>query len=65
MASDGEHFRVAVLKGDDKYKRFVKGTNSADYGKFDADGESTLNKPTSRKRRKKQSARFRICVRNI
>ena len=40
MTSDGEHFRVAVLKGDDKYKRFVKGTNSADYGKFDADGES-------------------------
>src|SRR6476620_4938390 len=36
MASDGEHFRVAVLKGDDKYKRFVKGTNSADYGKFEA-----------------------------
>ena len=40
MASDGDHFRVAVLKGDDKYRRFVKGTNSADYGKFDADGES-------------------------
>ena len=39
MTSDGEHFRVAVLKGDDKYKRFVKGTNSADYGKFDADGD--------------------------
>src|SRR4051812_47128331 len=38
MASDGEHFRVAVLKGDDKYKRFVKGTNSADYGKLDGDG---------------------------
>ena len=37
MASDGEHFRVAVLKGDDKFKRFVKGTNSADYGKFDTD----------------------------
>lgn len=31
MASDGEHFTVAVLKGDDKYKRFVKGTNSAVY----------------------------------
>src|SRR5215204_3930539 len=40
MASDGEHFHVAVLKGDDKYKRFVKGTNSADYGKFDADGDA-------------------------
>jgi len=41
MTSDGEHFRVAVLKGDDKYKRFVKGTNSAVYGKFDADGNAT------------------------
>ena len=40
MASDGEHFRVAVLKGDDKFRRFVKGTNSADYGKFDVDGET-------------------------
>jgi hypothetical protein len=34
MASDGEHFSVAVLKGDEKYKRFVKGTNSADYGRL-------------------------------
>jgi len=41
MTSDGEHFRVAVLKGDDKYKRFVKGTNSAVYGTFDADGNAT------------------------
>ena len=41
MASDGEHFRVAVLKGDDKYKRFVKGTNNAQYGKFDADGNAS------------------------
>jgi hypothetical protein len=34
MTSDGEHFRVAVLRGDDKYKRFVKGTNSASYPKL-------------------------------
>src|SRR5215211_5885325 len=38
MASDGEHFRVAVLKGDEKYKRFVKGTNNAIYPKLDTDG---------------------------
>jgi hypothetical protein len=38
MASDGEHFSVAVLKGDDKYKRFVKGTNNAVYPKLDTDG---------------------------
>ena len=29
MTSDGENFRVAVLQGDEKYRRFVKGTNSA------------------------------------
>src|SRR5215213_4322055 len=43
MASDGEHFSVAVLKGDDRYKRFVKGTNSATYPKLDADGTSNTN----------------------
>lgn len=41
MASDGEHFSVAVLKGDEKYKRFVKGTNSADYGKLDTNANHT------------------------
>ena len=37
MASDGEQFRVAVLRGDEKYKRFVKGTNSANYPKLVVD----------------------------
>ena len=37
MASDGEHFRVAVLQGNERYKRFVKGTNSAVYPKLDAE----------------------------
>lgn len=34
MTSDGEHFRVAVLKGDEKYRRFVRGTNNASYEKL-------------------------------
>jgi hypothetical protein len=34
MASDGERFSVAMLKGDSKYRRFVKGTNSAIYPKL-------------------------------
>jgi hypothetical protein len=38
MTSDGEHFRIAVLKGDEKYRRFVKGTNNAVYPKLDMDG---------------------------
>lgn len=43
MASDGEHFTVAVLQGNEKYKRFVKGTNSAIYPKLDADGTAPAN----------------------
>lgn len=36
MTSDGETFRVAILQdgGDGKYKKFLKGTNSADYSKL-------------------------------
>src|ERR1041385_3724539 len=40
MASDGEHFSVAVLKGDERYKRFVKGTNNAVYPKLETNGAS-------------------------
>ena len=40
MSSDGEHFRIAILKGDEKYRKFVKGTNDADYAKLDMDGTS-------------------------
>src|SRR5690349_10021098 len=29
VTSDGEHFRIAILKGDDTYKKLVGGTNSA------------------------------------
>jgi hypothetical protein len=48
MTSNGETFRVAVLQGEDKYRRFVKGTNSATYEKMDMDGTpppSTAEKP--------------------
>ena len=38
MTSDGESFRVAVLEGEDKYKRFVKGTNNAAYEPLDING---------------------------
>lgn len=52
MTSDGEHFRVAVLKGDEKYRRFVKGTNSADYGKLDTDEVSQADKNQKQKNEK-------------
>ncbi|MCA1593212.1 MAG: hypothetical protein LC754_11290 [Acidobacteria bacterium] len=38
MSSDGEHFWVALYQGDEKYRRFVQGTNNAVYRKLDADG---------------------------
>lgn len=38
MTSDGTQFRVAILRGDEKYKKFVKGTNAADYGKLSNGG---------------------------
>jgi len=39
MTSDGNQFRVAILQdgGDGKYKKFVKGTNDADYSKLQRD----------------------------
>ena len=39
MTSNGDTFRVAVLQGEEKYRRFVKGTNSASYEKMDGDGK--------------------------
>ena len=53
MTSNGQTFRVAVLQGDEKYRRFVKGTNSATYEKLDMDGQSATQerskKPMSAK----------------
>lgn len=53
MTSDGERFRVAVLQGDEKFKRFVRGTNSAQYPQLPVNGASTTdkkNKATNDKR---------------
>src|SRR5688572_21394954 len=49
MASDGEQFRVAVLQGNEKYRRFVKGTNSAIYPRLDTNGTGTA--PTNDKQK--------------
>ncbi len=43
MSSDGEHFWVAVFQGDEKYKRFAKGTNTAAYSRIDAGGGNTIS----------------------
>ena len=52
MASDGQHFAVAVLRGDEKYKRFVKGTNNAVYPKLDNDAQPATAKGTKQKTEK-------------
>src|SRR5678815_4349649 len=56
MASDGEHFSVAVLKGDDKYRRFLKGTNNADYGKLETDGTAENKNDQQKKQKETVSA---------
>lgn len=45
MTSNGESFRVAILQGEDKYRRFIKGTNNAVYEKLDMNGQSEPVKP--------------------
>lgn len=43
MTSDGEHFRIAIFKGDDRYRKFVRGTNSAAYAKLDGTSDTATN----------------------
>jgi hypothetical protein len=50
MTSDGESFRVAVLQGEEKYKRFVKGTNNAVYEKLEMDGDGSDGDKTKKKK---------------
>ncbi len=35
MTSDGEQFRVAVLQGEERFRRFVRGTNNAVYQRLE------------------------------
>src|SRR5918992_1113561 len=43
MTSNGETFRVAVLEGDQKYRRFLKGTNSAPDEQLEGNGKAEAN----------------------
>ena len=57
MTSDGEHFRVAVLKGNESYRRFVRGTNSAVYSRLTTnDKKSERQKDGSSKEQSEQRA---------
>lgn len=44
MTSDGERFRVAVLQGDEKFRRFVRGTNSAQYRQLAVNNDAPPDK---------------------
>jgi hypothetical protein len=57
MTSDGEHFRVAVLQGDEKYRRFVRGTNNAIYPKLATETASPEQRGKSDKAASEQRAR--------
>lgn len=55
MTSDGERFRVAVLQGDDKFRRFVSGTNSAQYKRLPMDGSSAETNKNSKGMKEKRT----------
>jgi len=55
MTSDGEHFRVAVLQGDEKYRRFVKGTNDAVYQKLEVNGTTGPDKSNKKTMNEKET----------
>ncbi len=44
MTSDGEHFRIAIIKGEEKYRRFVRDSNNAVYQRLETDGHDPANK---------------------
>ncbi len=49
MASDGERFRVAVLQGESRWQRFLKGTNTASYQRIDSGEEVDCGKGDQKK----------------
>jgi hypothetical protein len=51
MTSDGQQFRVAVLQGDEKYRRFVRGTNNAVYPKLPVDNEQANDGVNDKKKK--------------
>lgn len=55
MASDGEHFSVAILKGDTKYRRFLKGTNSAEYPRLPANGNGSSGDKNDKQKMEKET----------
>src|SRR4026208_2261392 len=55
MASDGEHFSVAVLTGDERYQRFVKGTNNAVHGRLETEEDANHTAAKDEKQKEKET----------
>lgn len=56
MTSDGTRFRVAVLQGEEKYRRFAMGTNNAAYQRLDGGGNIDGDEVDCGEGNKKRSA---------
>src|SRR5438067_960788 len=59
MASNGTHFEVAIFQGDPKYRRFLRGTNSAVYTQLASDEDSTPDCGNDGKQKKTEAMQKR------
>ena len=60
MSSNGERFWAAVYQGSEKYRRFVTGSNSAQYEKLEANGGASLDCNSGGKRREEAMQRATV-----
>lgn len=65
MTSDGKQFRVAVLQGDERYRRFVRGTNSATYAKLGTNGNAPPDCEGEADKQKSMSVRTVSALSNL
>lgn len=57
MTSDGTHFKIAVLQGEQQYKKFVTGTNNAVYKRLPMEGSSGASNSNRNRATPEQRAR--------
>ncbi len=57
MTSDGTHFKIAVLQGDQQFRRFVTGTNNAVYKKLPMAGDAATAARNANRATPEQRAR--------
>jgi hypothetical protein len=66
MTSDGEHFQIAILKStDEKYRRFVRGTNNAVYPKLDTVGDAGPTANSAKKGKQSSEAQAVNALSNL